>query len=118
MIGKLSSVCVLLLAMSIESVPAIAGVDRDLVPDSATAIGIATIVLKTYLGNDGFAAKTKNRKIIAKLDGDDWIVYTYPESIPRDDPGSGHIYVVSGGGGPEIRISRHDAQVKDIHFSR
>jgi len=58
--------------MWIGSTPAIAGVDRDLVPDSATAISIATIVLKTYLGDDRFITKTKNQRFIAKPDGNDW----------------------------------------------
>jgi hypothetical protein len=100
---------------------AAARIDRDLVPDSATAIRVGGAILETYMGKNRFAAMIRRAPLRADLDGDLWSVYAYPAKAARlvsHSNGLTTMTVTTGWGQPVVELSKHDAQVKDIYFAR
>lgn len=86
-----------------------------IIPDAATAIKVATALLETYMGAARFKEVQEEMPLLAKLDGDVWSVFSFPPAIEGKD---GILHVTRGGGGPCIKLSRHDARVLELYFQR
>ena len=98
-----------------------AGLDRDMVPDSATATKVGGAILETWMGKQQFAAMIKDAPLEAFLNGDTWSVSAgRPNmgSVQYEQNGMNWVTVTAGGGEPIIELSKHDAQVKRIYFTR
>jgi len=112
---------VALLSVAAFDQAAAAPIDRDLVPDSATAIKLAGAILETWMGKKQFVTMIRKAPLRAELEGDVWSVYAYPNVAGREEHqpgGKTAVSVTTGGGEPVIEISRHDAQVRNIYFAR
>ncbi len=95
--------------------------DRDVVPDAATAIKVGGAILETWMGEKKFTAMIRNAPLRADLDGDTWSVYADRKDAVHIGPesnGEEKVSVVAGGGRPVIELSRHDARVQNIYYSR
>lgn len=103
-------------ASSAEGAP----VDRDLVPDSATAIKVALPILEAYLGKARFDELIGESSLRAELEGEVWVVYTWSDDLGKIKtlPDGSTVVKVIAGGGVAIELSRHDAQVRDISLSK
>jgi len=108
---------ILLGTMLLQS--SVAGVDRDMVPDAATAIKVGSAIIEGYMGKERFEAMVQRTPIRADLKGDYWVVYSFPRDEDLYAPApEGTVRVVAGGGGPVVELSRHDAQVRDFYFQK
>ncbi len=119
--GFLFALTVLVLC-NVSSQSGAAETDRDLIPDSTTAIKVASAILETWMGKAEFAATIKEAPLRAELMGDTWLVSPYrPNAAGREipHPGGGTTVIVRAGGGqPVVVLSKKDAQVREIYFSR
>jgi hypothetical protein len=89
--------------------PAEARIFGDVIPDAASAVKVARVMLESYTGD------SVNLDFKATLEGDTWHVVSVISPVaeggdPRD--------VVITVGGSSIDLSRHDGRVLDIQFSK
>ncbi len=96
----------------------------DLVPDTATAVRLATVLLQQALGPKQFKPELAHASLRAESDGDAWIVSRVrdkaacPHRPPKPENGVETICTSFGGGHPVIRIAKHDARVESLTFTR
>lgn len=114
---------IMIISLNLGGSARAADLDRDLVPDSVTAIKVAGAILETYMGKDRFGALVSRKgALIAELDGDTWTVTfpvpTNPGQVTHNPDGTESIVVTAGGGTPEIEMSKRDAQVRKVSLSR
>lgn len=89
--------------------------DKPMIPDEATAMKVASILLESYLGSERFEHFQRTQPLVAQLDGDVWSVFSHhPPQVGPD----GHPRYIMGGGGPCIRLDRNDARVVQLYFQR
>jgi hypothetical protein len=110
----------LLFALGIFSSVSAANFEGNLVPDSSTAIQVATIILKRHLGPAQFQKFVAKSPLRARETPNAWIVFTYPKMVPpKRRVGEYDEYtVVAGGGGPAISIAKKDGQILDLYFQK
>lgn len=94
-----------------------AGINKDLVPDEATAVKVASVILEKYMGKKCFEARVRKAPLRAELEGEIWTVFSYPRSPPSIQNAES-VDVLAGGGAPVIELSKKDARVLDIYYSR
>lgn len=96
-------------------------VDRDMVPDEETAKRVGGAILQTYIGKQAFEEALKKADITVLDDGKAWVIFLYPKPPPAPKTPAGRvqeIVIPHGIGLPELHLSKHDATVTEISFSR
>lgn len=87
--------------------------DKDLVPDEATAIKIASAVMEGYLGTKRFKQFLQIRALAAVLEGDDWLV-CHCRGMGEEYADTGDSIIIPQGLGLEMAISRKTGEIKHI----
>jgi hypothetical protein len=90
---------------------------KDIVPNSDTALRIAEAVFEAYYGKEEFLRMTRNSPLVAELEGDNWLVFSYPKQ-KGENKKPGEINVTAGGGKPSVMISKKNGEIINIYLSR
>ena len=91
------------------------------VPDSKTALAVATAIIKTRIGDIKYDQLTKEHDLEARLDGDVWSCFFYPRNVqarPVSHDGITEVTVVAGGALPVLKISKIDSKVIAFYYSK
>lgn len=88
--------------------------DKDLVPDEATAIKIASAVMEANLGADRFRYFQRIRGLKAWLDGDEWHV-CHCKGIKHE--WKGDVMIITRAVGLELSIARRTGEIRHVHPS-
>jgi len=89
-------------------------------PDAKTATAVARAIVRGQVGDQRYRQLEASNTLKVLLNGDVWSFYYYPRTIAKPVTVNGMVMVtvVTGGGAPELELSRTDAHVISFHYSR
>lgn len=91
------------------------------VPDSKTAIAVASAIIKARIGGEKYNALAKGHDLEVQLDRGVWTCFFYPSDTQTKSSshnGITEVTVVAGGGLPVLKISKADSRVIAFYYSK
>jgi hypothetical protein len=110
-----------MVACILAATPATARLKKDVVPDADAAKRIARSILESSMSAEGYENYWSHKILTAELKHNTWIVGFHETDPLAPEPiaGPGEIIIsVDSGGYAEVRLSKHNAKVHSIRFSR